>query len=148
MASKVDFWDRHGDPRVKDFFLMSKPWPVLTIIGVYLFIIKVIGPKLMEKRKPFNMKRVMVVYNLIQVLWNVWLFNGFLFLGWLEFKIICQPRGTGNPVLLNYGYWFFILKLSEFCDTFIFIMRKKFNQVSKLHVIHHTILPFSGLKND
>jgi hypothetical protein len=146
MANNVDFWDRHGDPRVKNYFLMSSAWPVLTIVGVYLLIIKVIGPNMMKNRSAFNMKFVMVVYNLIQVLWNVWLFHGFLTNGWLtKFSFICEPKGTGSPELVAFGYWFFILKLVEFCDTFIFIMRKKFNQVSKLHVVHHTILPLTGL---
>jgi p-aminobenzoyl-glutamate transporter AbgT len=48
MMETTDFWDRHGDPRVKSYFLMSSAWPVLTIVGVYLVIIKVVGPNLMK----------------------------------------------------------------------------------------------------
>ena len=34
-------------------------------------------------------------------------------------------------------WWFYISKLLELLDTVIFILRKKYNQVSFLHVFHH-----------
>lgn len=39
---------------------------------------------------------------------------------------------------------YYISKFTEFFDTFFFIARKRFDQVSTLHVIHHGIMPFSG----
>lgn len=42
------------------------------------------------------------------------------------------------------GCWlYFISKFTEFLDTLFFIMRKRYDQVSTLHVIHHGIMPFS-----
>lgn len=42
------------------------------------------------------------------------------------------------------GCWlYFISKFTEFLDTFFFILRKRYDQVSTLHVIHHGIMPFS-----
>jgi hypothetical protein len=39
--------------------------------------------------------------------------------------------------------WFFYFsKLVEFLDTLFFILRKKNNQVSVLHVYHHSTMPF------
>ncbi len=46
-------------------------------------------------------------------------------------------------------WWYYISKGVEFLDTVFFIMRKKFNQVSFLHVYHHCtmfILWWIGIK--
>jgi hypothetical protein len=41
-------------------------------------------------------------------------------------------------------WWYFFSKFTEFFDTFFFVLRKRYDQVSTLHVIHHGIMPFSG----
>lgn len=46
-------------------------------------------------------------------------------------------------------WWYYISKGVEFLDTVFFILRKKFNQVSFLHVYHHCtmfILWWIGIK--
>ena len=40
------------------------------------------------------------------------------------------------------GWWYFFSKFIDLLDTIFFIMRKKYNQVSALHVIHHSTLPW------
>ena len=45
--------------------------------------------------------------------------------------------------MANVCWLFFISKFVELLDTVFFIMRKKFNQVSFLHVFHHGIMPVS-----
>nr|KAG5700103.1 hypothetical protein BaRGS_029853 [Batillaria attramentaria] len=40
-------------------------------------------------------------------------------------------------------WWFYFSKFIELLDTVFFILRKKFNQVSFLHVFHHGIMPIS-----
>lgn len=62
------------DQRVKDWFLMSSPLPTLCICLTYVYIVKVLGPKLMENRKPFELKRILIYYNLFQVIFSTWLF--------------------------------------------------------------------------
>lgn len=63
------------DPRVNDWFLMSSPFPTLFICLTYAYCVKVLGPKLMENRKPFDLKYVLIAYNLIQVIFSTWLFH-------------------------------------------------------------------------
>lgn len=36
------------------------------------------------------------------------------------------------------------LKVFDLCDTVFFILRKKWNQVTPLHVTHHSIMPFTS----
>lgn len=37
-------------------------------------------------------------------------------------------------------YYYFMAKLSELLDTVFFVLRKKDNQVTFLHVYHHTLM--------
>lgn len=51
--------------------------------------------------------------------------------------------------MANTCWWYYIAKFTEFFDTLFFILRKKTEHVSTLHVIHHGCMPFSvwmGLK--
>lgn len=41
-------------------------------------------------------------------------------------------------------WWYYISKFTEFFDTLFFLLRKKNQHVSTLHVIHHGVMPFSG----
>lgn len=49
--------------------MTNSPVPVLSIIAAYLYFVKSLGPKLMKKREPFNLRKVMLVYNAVQVVW-------------------------------------------------------------------------------
>lgn len=70
-----DLMDNKSDPRVNDWVMMSSPFPTLAICLFYAYFVKVLGPKLMENRKPFDLRRVMIWYNLFQVIFSSWLFN-------------------------------------------------------------------------
>lgn len=63
-----------SDPRVKDWFLMSGPGPTLLICLAYAFFVKVVGPKFMEKRKPFQLRKTLIIYNFLQVVFSAWIF--------------------------------------------------------------------------
>jgi len=63
-----------SDKRVKDWFLMSSPLPTLTMCLSYAFIVKVLGPRLMRDRKPFQLRKTLIVYNLLQVIFSTWIF--------------------------------------------------------------------------
>lgn len=42
--------------------------------------------------------------------------------------------------ITNAVWWYYISKLLEFCDTFFFILRKKNQQLTFLHVYHHSTM--------
>lgn len=62
------------DPRVNGWPMMSSPIPTLAICLFYAYFSKVLGPKLMENRKPFNLKDLLIVYNLVQTIFSAWIF--------------------------------------------------------------------------
>lgn len=144
----TDVMENHSDPRVKDWFLMSGPGPTIAIVLVYVFIVKVAGPKFMENRKPYELRKTLIIYNTFQVLFSTWLFWLALEAGWWgEYSFRCQPVDYSNsPKALFTArgcWWYYFSKFTEFFDTFFFVLRKKYNQVSRLHVIHHGIMPIS-----
>jgi len=53
---------------------MSGPFPMLAICLSYAYFAKVLGPRIMENRKPKNLRAVLIVYNCVQVVINARLF--------------------------------------------------------------------------
>ncbi|KAL0121623.1 hypothetical protein PUN28_006854 [Cardiocondyla obscurior] len=108
---------------------MRSPFPTLFICLSYVYVVKVLGPKLMENRKPFQFKNTLVVYNLFQVIFSAWLFYECLMGGWWDqYSFRCQPVDYSN---------------SPTAIRIFFVLRKKNNHVSTLHVIHHGCMPMS-----
>lgn len=63
-----------ADERTKDWFLVGSPLPPLAIIYIYLKFIRSWGPKFMENRQPYDLKNTLLVYNIVQVIFSVYLF--------------------------------------------------------------------------
>lgn len=144
-----NFFEANSDQRVVDWPLMSSPLPTIIICFTFAYLVKFLGPKLMENRKPFQLRGVIIVYNLLQVMFSTWLVYEFLVSGWWgDYSFRCQPidrSPTGKPLrMAAVSWWYFISKFTEFTDTIFFVLRKKFDHVSTLHVIHHGIMPMSG----
>lgn len=70
-----DFWSflcykqLFTDPRMNNF-LMRTPWTVFSIIVIYLYFVNNFGKKWMRNREPFELKTIINVYNLLQVVLN------------------------------------------------------------------------------
>lgn len=81
--------------------MIATPWPTIALVAIYLFIVKV-GPKVMENRKAYNLREVLIVYNMALVALSAWmvyevsatleLLNkpAVLFLAQLRWLAICQ----------------------------------------------------------
>ncbi|XP_063975009.1 very long chain fatty acid elongase 7-like [Diachasmimorpha longicaudata] len=143
-----DLMDNKSDPRVNDWPLMSGPLPTFLICISYAYFVKVLGPKLMENRKPLSLRRIMIAYNLFQVIFSTWLFYESLAAGWWnDYSFRCQPVDySRRPKAMRMAsgcWWYFISKFTEFLDTLFFVLRKKNDHISTLHVIHHGIMPMS-----
>ncbi|XP_062703147.1 elongation of very long chain fatty acids protein AAEL008004 isoform X2 [Aedes albopictus] len=127
---------------------MSSPFPTLALCLGYVYLVKVLGPRLMENRKPFQLRNTLILYNFVQVVFSAWLFYECLMGGWWgTYSFRCQPvdHGTTGQAMrmVHACWWYYFSKFTEFFDTFFFVMRKKTSQVSTLHVIHHGCMPMS-----
>ncbi|XP_058806782.1 elongation of very long chain fatty acids protein 7 [Phymastichus coffea] len=136
------------DPVVDTWLLMGSPLPVFVIIAVYLTFVLKIGPRIMEKRPAYELKRVIIFYNAFQVFFSIWLTIITFNIDVMDL-LFADNCNTENAIPINKkiqstlslgGWWYFFSKITELLDTVFFILRKKYNQVSFLHVYHHTIM--------
>ncbi|XP_036323388.1 elongation of very long chain fatty acids protein AAEL008004 isoform X2 [Rhagoletis pomonella] len=142
------YMDSHGDSRTKDWPMMSSPFPTLAVCLTYVYLVKVLGPRLMENRKPFRLQNTLVFYNAVQVIFSAWLFYECLMGGWWgHYSFRCQPVDySDDPTtkrMVHACWWYYFSKFTEFLDTIFFVLRKKTSQVTTLHVIHHGCMPMS-----
>lgn len=116
-----DLMENKSDQRVRDWPLMSSPFPTIAICLTYAYFVKVrnfwkkyinnnnkmtslfiyflqvLGPKLMENRKPFKLRFVLIIYNAIQVVFSSWLFYEACVAGWTNgYSWRCQPVDYSN----------------------------------------------------
>lgn len=138
---------QRADPRVNGWFMMSSPWPCLLTILVYYIFIKM-GPSIMSGRKPMELRGALILYNTSMVLMSGYCGMQLLLKYWLNgYSLGCQPidySSSPNAVWIARMCWlFYITKLLELLDTVFFVLRKKFSQVTFLHMSHHCLLPFA-----
>lgn len=57
-----------SDPRTNHFFLVSTPIPVMSIMFLYHRFVKSWGPAFMANRPAYDLKRLLILYNIIQIL--------------------------------------------------------------------------------
>lgn len=66
------------------------PLYVTLLLSAYLAFVYKWGPQFMEKRKPFGLRKLMIAYNAIQVVANLYLFIGVRnLISWLSYLYIC-----------------------------------------------------------
>uniref|UniRef100_A0ABM5GHB8 Elongation of very long chain fatty acids protein n=1 Tax=Pogona vitticeps TaxID=103695 RepID=A0ABM5GHB8_9SAUR len=138
----------NGDPRTDPWPLVYSPIPVILIFILYLIIVAV-GPRIMQQRKPVRLKGFLAIYNLSVVLLSVYMFYEFLMTSLLaNYSYLCQPvdyswSDLGMRQMAGVCWWFFFSKVIELLDTVFFILRKKNDQVTFLHVYHHGTMLFN-----
>ncbi|XP_047354517.1 elongation of very long chain fatty acids protein 1-like [Vespa velutina] len=130
-----------GDPRVKDWILFN-PWLIIFIIFSYLYFIFVCGPRFMKNRKPYSLKTFIRCYDIFQIVINYYIVHKLLSAGWFTtIPLHCIPMKYGTDPdsikLLHSCWWGFLTKLIDLIETGIFVLRKKDQQISFLHLYHH-----------
>lgn len=139
-----DFWEEHSDPTYSHLPLISGgPWKVVGIVVAYLLTITVLLPSYMKNRRPYECRKPMIYYNLFNVVANLIGFTG----GMIGTNLSADVWGCKEKYfpsgLVYLGYGYLVLKFVDFLDTVFFVLRKKYNQVSFLHVTHHCIMPLT-----
>lgn len=124
--------------------LVIYEWPIPSTVIIYLLFVFTI-PLFMKNKQPiFFIKRLIPVYDIIQVLANVYLvtlaFHDFSFVLNL-INGLCGNTTLSEPQQKRFiylAYLWLLLKISDFLDTVFFILLKKNSHVTFLHVYHHT----------
>ncbi|XP_073820674.1 very long chain fatty acid elongase 7-like [Musca autumnalis] len=141
-------WEIAGsDDRMRHLpFVNSYLNVVLLLVGYVAFVTK-IGPNLMAKRRPFNIKWLIQIYNLIQILLNAYIFIGFMRhyirnpnYNWFCMKIEKNDVSPETMNLLHVTHTCYMSKIFDILDTIFYVMRKKNKQISFLHVYHHGMM--------
>lgn len=52
---------------VDSMFLMESPIPLFVILGFYLYFVIDYGPSMMFHKKPMNIRRAIIPYNIFQI---------------------------------------------------------------------------------
>ncbi|XP_039307523.1 elongation of very long chain fatty acids protein AAEL008004 isoform X1 [Solenopsis invicta] len=129
------------DPRIIDLPLVASSYQVPLIIFAYLYFVLGCGPKFMKNRPPYKLKTFIQLYNIIQILANVWQIYDIIEAGLFSIKLICPTIDFSSdyiPMRFARSFWYyFLLKIWDLVETGIFVLRKKSNQVSGLHLYHH-----------
>lgn len=134
---------RLREERIKEGTFLVYPTFEVALVGVFVYL--VVTPLLygwMSGRKEkFEPKWAMSIYNLICVY-----LAGYVVYGIVAIKLnrpgrfVCNDQIVGTEEaekMAWFMYVFFAQKFWEFLDTWFFILRKSFRQVSFLHIYHH-----------
>jgi len=142
--SFVQWMDQSSDPRVQGWPLLDSFYPTLVMTLAYLGFV-LMGTAVMKYMvpTPFDMKPMMVLYNIVVIALNAYMLQGFVVEAYrAEYRLICNPidlSPKGLPMAW-YVYVYYLSKVVDFSDTVFIILRKKFDQLSFLHVYHHSFM--------
>ncbi|XP_054552483.1 elongation of very long chain fatty acids protein 7-like isoform X3 [Talpa occidentalis] len=138
----------NGDPRTDSWFLVHSPLPVTLLFAFYLLLV-VAGPAIMSHREPLRLAGPLAAYNLGLVLLSGYIFYEFMVTSLLaKYSYFCQPvdysqSELGIRQMASVCWWCFFSKAIELLDTVFFILRKKREQITFLHVYHHGTMLFN-----
>lgn len=98
------YWQDNGNPRTAGLPLIREgPFFTFCVIGVYLLFVTKIGPAMMRKRAPYQLRGPMLVYNSSMVVIN------FYFL----FKSLVCPSGSAR-FCCDFHFHFFLFTPETF----------------------------------
>ncbi|CAL1268316.1 unnamed protein product [Larinioides sclopetarius] len=127
---------------VENKYIIKHPSVLYSVIAAYILFVKWIGPALMENRKAFEMRNILIFYNFFQAIGNTFIAYEIIS-GLIEFwDERCMVKYNPElPKLIQRAFkpaWFlFLVKHIDLLDTVFFVLRKKQSQITFLHVFHH-----------
>ncbi|XP_012054912.1 PREDICTED: elongation of very long chain fatty acids protein 1-like [Atta cephalotes] len=131
------------DTQKTKWLLISAPIPVFFISIVYLYIVYIAGPQLMKNKQPYSLKTFIQCYNFFQIITNAWLVFNMMTYGkpitaiWRFCDSLDELCDDNSEKVFEILWWTLMLKLFDFTETVIFVLRKKDHQISFLHIYHH-----------
>ncbi|CAG9834489.1 unnamed protein product [Diabrotica balteata] len=129
------FSEELSDPANVSF--ITSPIFLVSFLTTYVLLVTKLVPSFMEHRRPYNIRRIIIVYNIIQILVNVYLVIKSLIVYAHSPYLICVESTMEH--LITSGRWeVFFLKAFDCVETVFFVLKKNYRQVSFLHVYHHS----------
>ncbi|CAD7014283.1 unnamed protein product [Ceratitis capitata] len=127
---------------LKEWFGLQSPHFIFAVIIAYLILIYKIVPSYMKNRAAYQLKTYIVLYNTAQVLSCLYIINEIFHITSTKIFYFWECSMFDSNTYAEYlfnrvTYFTFWLKISELSETVVFVLRKKQNQVSPLHVFHH-----------
>ena len=120
---------------------MGSPVPLIMIFTAYVWFVLSVGPRLMRDRKPVKLNSFIRAYNILQIIACTFFVKWSINHGVNYRSTWCcsQNKIDYHSILelCTTTWYFMILRLIELLETVIFVLRKKQNQITVLHVYHH-----------
>lgn len=110
---------------------MSTPFAIWAIMACYVYTVKVLGPRFMKNRKPYQIENIIIVYNVLMVVASAMFFHiggqyTYIPPGG-KFSLFCEKIDYApteeNMRLLSLGWWLMFLKIFEFADTVCYALK-------------------------
>ncbi|GFT41548.1 elongation of very long chain fatty acids protein 7 [Nephila pilipes] len=129
--------------------VIKHPIVPFSIVAFYLLFVIWIGPALMKNRKPFTLRKTLIAYNFLQSVANTIVAYQIFYNITEHWEDRCNVKTSPRlPSLLKKSMkmiWeLYLLKFVDLLDTVFFVLRKKQNQVTFLHLFHHSGLCLFG----
>lgn len=138
-----------ADPRTRSWPLMGSPLPIVALLSFYLLFALHLGPRLMQNRQPFNIRRLVVAYNVAMVCMSLYFIYVSVEYAKLrsEGSLLCWPSdprpSDENMYFLHRAWYYMLMKAGEMLDTLFFVLLKKDTHLSFLHILHHSLALWS-----
>ncbi|XP_037299463.1 elongation of very long chain fatty acids protein 7-like [Manduca sexta] len=114
---------------------------LLIVLVTYLVLVVKFLPAIMKNRPAYKLNNLLLFYNAFQVLFSAYLV--FIYTRYiLRYNVITTrcPKDQDLQEVINEIYPYFIAKHLDLLDTVFFVFRKKDNQITFLHLYHHTTM--------
>ncbi|KYR02529.1 GNS1/SUR4 family protein [Tieghemostelium lacteum] len=144
LVTRYEYYMTRRDERTQYWPLLNRPHEMLSLVFGYLIMVY-IGKRIMKNKKGLELQYPLIFHNLILLLISLYMTIDIAYQAITnDYSLFCNPvdygqKGLGMARVL---YVFFFSKAIEFGDTAFMILRGKLNQVTFLHVYHHSTMLF------
>ncbi|KAG7208152.1 hypothetical protein KM043_009719 [Ampulex compressa] len=135
-------WIENADPKMQAMTLYGSIFWVPIIVFSYLYFTLGCGPRFMKDRKPYSLKTFIMYYNIFQIVANaIMAYQCCTVIFPWNSEIFCKSLQDVNPdqyqMMTTLLWYLLVVKLIDFIETGVFVLRKKTNQITFLHLYHH-----------
>ncbi|XP_055708784.1 elongation of very long chain fatty acids protein 5-like [Phlebotomus papatasi] len=142
----INYIESFTDVRTRGWFMVNNSNVIILTTVAYLLLVR-LGKRIMKKRQPFQLKKIILIYNICVAIASAYImYELYMSTTLLKFSWFCsfkKPMDDSDPneMRLATAIWlYYLTKYVETLDSFFFVLRKKNNQLSGLHLYHHSMM--------